>query len=75
VSKLVWDDASADADRGSDLMQCNSQIGAEPRASTRAGKEKAVNGRCILGAQQLEAVHNPKDEGIYGNETLRPQLP
>ena len=53
MAKLVRDDASADADRGSDLMQCNSQIGAESRASTKAGEEKAVNGRSILGAQQL----------------------
>jgi hypothetical protein len=45
VTKLVRDDASADANRGSDLMQCNSQIVAEPRAATRTGKEKAVNGR------------------------------
>jgi hypothetical protein len=74
VSKLVRDDARPDADRGSDLMQCNSQIVAEPRAATRTGKEKAVNGRCIMGTQQLETVHNPTDEGIYGNETLCPQL-
>jgi hypothetical protein len=74
VTKLVRDDARPDADRGSDLMQCNSQIGAEPRASTKAGEEKAVNGRSILGTQQLETMDNPTDEGIYGNETLCPQL-
>src|SRR5665213_266904 len=68
------DDACTDSGRGCDLMQCNSQIRAEPRAAARAGKEKTISGACILTAQLLKTMHDPADEGIDGDETLRPQL-
>jgi hypothetical protein len=74
VPKLMRDDASGNASCGSDLMERNTQIVTEPRAAARAGKEKAVSGECILRAEQLKTMHDPAEEGIDGNETLRPQL-
>jgi hypothetical protein len=67
------DDTTADAHNRSDLMQCHTQLVAEPGAPARASQEKAISGVCFL-RPHLKTMHDPIDEGVDGNETLRPQL-
>jgi hypothetical protein len=69
----MWDDATADAHSGKDLMQCHTQLVAEPGAPARAKQEKTISGVCIL-RPHLKTMHDPTDEGVDGNQALRPQL-
>jgi len=70
----MWDDTTANAHSRSDLMQCHTQLVAEPGAPARASQEKAISGVYILRLPHLKTMHDPTDEGVDGNETLRPQL-
>src|SRR5215469_17458993 len=67
-------DAGLDADVGGDLVQYDSKLGADAVAATRARQKKAVGTPRVLGAQQLEAMHDASNKGIHRHQTFRAQL-
>jgi hypothetical protein len=74
MSKLVRDKPLGDSDRGNEVSPEIAQLADELVAATGTGQEKAIGGEGIVGAQEAEAIHQPTNERIHGNQAFGFQL-
>jgi hypothetical protein len=74
VPQLVWDKPRGNADGGNEVSPETAQLADELVAATGTGQEKAIGGERILGAQEAEAIHQPTNERIHGNQAFGFQL-